>query len=244
MTATVRPRLDEPVSILMPVRDECDVIEHVVDEWARDVVAHLPAGSELVVDECSEDGTGEILHRLKAKYPWLVVHRSPRDGFDRAAARLYAAARCPLVFFTDSDGQYVAAEFWRLVPHLPVSDMVHGAKSDRRDPLYRRAASKIFNTLVATAFGFHGRDVNSAFRLIRHGLVTDIVPQVRRVPVLFNAELYIRAQAKGYRITNVDVAHRARQHGASQGLPSRSFARACWHALKGLRDLRRELRAQ
>src|SRR5258708_33821017 len=145
MPATVRPRLDEPVSILMPVRDECDVIEPVVAEWARDVVAHLPAGSELVVDECSEDGTGEILHRLKAKYPWLVVHRSPRDGFDRAAARLYAAARCPLVFFTDSDGQYVAAEFWCLLLPLPVADMVTCATSDRRDPLARPPAAKNLN---------------------------------------------------------------------------------------------------
>jgi hypothetical protein len=244
MTDPVRPRLDRPVSILMPVRDERDVIEGVVDEWARDVVAHLPPGSELVFDECSEDGTGDILNGLTVKYPWLVVHRSPRDGFDRAAARLYAAARCPLLFFTDSDGQYVAAEFWRLVPHLPESDMVHGAKMNRQDPLYRRAASAFFNQLVAVAFGFRGRDVNSAFRLIRRELVTDIVPQVRKVPVLFNAELYIRAQAKGYRITNVDVAHRPREHGASQGLPSRSFARACWNALKGLRELRRELRAQ
>ena len=40
--------LSEPVSILMPVSNEADVIEEVVEEWVREVISHLPAGSELL----------------------------------------------------------------------------------------------------------------------------------------------------------------------------------------------------
>ena len=43
----------EPVSILMPVSNEADVIEEVVEEWVWEVIAHLPPGSELLFDEAA-----------------------------------------------------------------------------------------------------------------------------------------------------------------------------------------------
>ena len=106
-------KLSEPVSILMPVSNEADVIEEVVEEWVRDVVSHLPRGSEFLFDEAaSNDGTREILQRLIIKYPFInVEYQDKKDGFAKAARRLYGRAKCPWVFFTDSDGQYVLS-YW------------------------------------------------------------------------------------------------------------------------------------
>src|SRR2546428_10121828 len=105
----MRGRITQPVSVLMPVCNEAALIEGVVREWEADVFRHLPAGSELVFDDGeSRDGTLARLEALRADLPFVRILYSQRDGFAASARRLHSEARCPLVFFTDSDGQYVA----------------------------------------------------------------------------------------------------------------------------------------
>lgn len=235
--------LSEPVSILMPVYNEEDVIEPVLREWIDDVVSKLPEGSELVLDDASTDRTPEILARLQVEHSSIRIITSKRDGFFNAALRLYRAARNPLVFFTDSDGQYVPSEFWRVVERLDGADMVHGAKMDRKDPWYRVNASKVFNQIVRSAFGIEGRDMNSAFRLIRKPVIDALVDEIQVLTMLPNTELFVRATYRGYRIEVVDVEHRVRMFGESRSLPLGRFIVECWKAYGQVMKLRRELRS-
>lgn len=103
-------------------------------------------------DGASTDGTRDILARQAREYPFIRVIDSPRDGFAASARRLYQTARCPLVFFTDSDGQYAASEFWKLADFISQYDVVHGAKRDRQDPLLRRVFSAVFNRIASLLF--------------------------------------------------------------------------------------------
>jgi dolichol-phosphate mannosyltransferase len=228
----------------MPVCNEAAVIDDVVREWDLEVFRHLPVGSELVFDDGdSRDGTRERLLALQAELPFIRVLFSPRDGFAASARRLYREARCPLVFFTDSDGQYVASEFWKVAAVFATCDMVHGAKVHRQDPLYRRVASAGFNQIARSFFGVAIADINSAFRLLSKAMVDDLLPRVHSMPTLLNAELLLRAVAAGYSVKQVDVAHRPRAQGESRGLPPARFARECLRAYRGLTQLRRELQA-
>lgn len=238
-----RPKLAQAVSVLMPVYNEIDVIETVVEEWARDVFAYLPEGSELLFDDSSTDGTTDALERLRARHPFIRINRSKRDGFFNSAMRLYRLADCDLVFFTDSDGQYVAADFWKVAAQIEHNDMVHGAKVDRHDPRYRLTFSGVYNVIVREMFGSVAVDANSAFRLIRRELVEAVLPQIGHLRMLPNSEMYIRAERMGFRIQNVAVRHRPRMHGVSRSLPAGRFFVECWAAFQGLRALRDELNA-
>ena len=240
--------LIHPVSVLMPIFNEREVVEIVVEEWAREVFAFLPDGSEMLFDDASDDGTSEILEQLKLRYPFIKINRAVRDGFDRASKRLYAVAKCQLIFFTDSDGQYLPADFWkvsRLMGHmLPDGPaMVHGYKLNRHDPFYRIVGSAFFNKLAKLVIGTNGHDINSAFRLIRREYVDEQVPKLRHVPMLLNSELYIRIEKAGYRIIDVPITHRERPIGESRSLPLKSFFKHGWHAACGIFALQRELSA-
>lgn len=234
-----------PVSVLMPVCNEADVIESTITEWVNDVFAYLPPGSEFLIDEAaSTDGTREILARLCEKYDFLhVTNRDVKDGFGAAAKRLYESARCPLVFFTDSDGQYVAAEFWKLAPHAARFDLVHGAKVGRQDTFARKVASAIFNRIARFVFDVHYTDINSAFRLGRREVILSILPATRVMPTLVNAEMLLRMELGNYAIKQIRVRHRPRRFGVSRGLPPLGFLREALRAYRGLLELKREFKA-
>jgi len=241
--ARPRPELAEAVSVLMPVYNEIDVIDTVIGEWIRDVFDHLPEGSELVFDDCSTDGTTAAIERWQERHPFIRINRSERDGFFNSAMRLYGLAGCDLVFFTDSDGQYVAEDFWKVARQIDSNDMVHGAKVDRHDPRYRLTFSGVYNVIVREMFGSVAVDANSAFRLVRRELLDAVLPEIRHLRMLPNSEMYIRAERMGFRIQNVPVRHRPRLHGVSRSLPRGVFFTECWRALRGLRALRDELAA-
>lgn len=240
-----QPKIDRPVSILMPVCNEAPVIESVLNEWHDVVFAHLAEGSELVIDEAaSTDGTREILERLKIKFPYLRVnYNEKKEGFAVAARRLYGMARCPWVFFTDSDGQYVPQEFWKLAKYMDKFDVVHGAKIGRQDPFMRRLASFLFNIISRTIFDIHYSDINSAFRLMKRTEVLPIVETCRHMPTLLNAELLLRCEFAGMPIKQVRVLHRPRTHGVSRGLSPNRFVIESYRAYRGLWALREEYHA-
>ncbi len=233
--------LCEPVSILMPVFNEADLIEEVIEAWIQNVLQHCPPGSELRLDDCSTDETPAILRRLAVKYPFIHVNFAPRDGFFASMIRLYQSAACPLVFFTDSDGQYVPEEFWRIAEHIDQHDMVHGFKINRQDPFYRVVVSDACNSLLRLLFQSQCQDANSAFRLIRRHLLTSVLSDLRHMTMMPNAEVYLRAEAKHFRIKNVPVSHRPRKNGKSRGLPLGRFIIACVQVFVSILLLRQNM---
>ena len=244
MSSTPIIKLNQPVSILMPVCNEGDVIEFVIQEWVDDVIQYLPEGSEFILDDGnSTDGTVEVIQKLAEKYPFIrLITNSTRDGFAAAARRLYMQAKCPLIFFTDSDGQYVARDFWKLARHIERYDLVHGAKIGRKDPAFRRYASSIFNKVSEFLFAVTYSDINSAFRLMKREVILRLLPQVNCMPALLNAELLLRAELENFEIKQVYVLHRTRRFGVSRGLPANKFIWESYRAFFGLLKIKESYR--
>ncbi|HVG88531.1 MAG TPA: glycosyltransferase, partial [Gaiellales bacterium] len=71
--------------IVLPTYDERDNLPRMVAA-IEELMPTLPfPGAELVVDDGSPDGTGEIADALAAERPWLhVLHRGQKDGLGRA----------------------------------------------------------------------------------------------------------------------------------------------------------------
>lgn len=233
----------QPISILLPVCQEADGIESVIAELVEVVFRYLPEGSEFLIEEGgSTDGTKEILQELATRWPFLKVSYSDKkEGFAVAAQKLYQRASCPLVFFTDSDGQCVASEFWRLINALNSNDFVLGRKRIRHDPMMRRLSSRAFNLVARTLFGFKYRDINFGFRLCSRKAILDALQDVHVMPTMINSEIAIIAHARGYRIVEVDVYHRPRLFGMAKGFVG-FFPAEAFKAFLGLLKLRNSLK--
>ena len=235
--------LTEPVSLLMPVCNEVEGIESVLAEMVEVVYRHLPPGSEFLIEEGgSNDGTKELLQVLNGRWPFLKIQYSDKkEGFAKAARKLYENSQCPLVFFLDSDGQCVGSEFWKMAAQIKTSDCVLGVKRVHHDPFLRRVASAGFNGLARLLFSFGFRDINFGFRLGRRDAILLCLRECKHMRTLLNAEMTIRLHSRGYRLTEVEVHHRPRLFGTSRGLDPDSLFKEAWQAYRGLLQTKQEL---
>ena len=201
------------ISVVVPIHDEERTIALLHDEL-RAALEPLGSPWEVVfVDDGSTDGSWAALTRLHAAAPNVRVVRLRRN-FGKAAALSagFAQARGEVVVTIDGDLQDDPAEIPKLLAKLEEGfDLVSGWKTRRRDPWSRRFLSKGFNRMTAWLTGVRLHDVNCGLKAYRAEVVRGlrIYGELHRfIPVL--------AHHQGFRVAELPVNHRPREHGRSR----------------------------
>jgi glycosyltransferase involved in cell wall biosynthesis len=201
------------ISIVIPVHDEERSVALLYEELQA---ALEPLGEEweaVFVDDGSTDGSFAALTRLHNARDNVVVVRLRRN-FGKAAALAtgFAQARGETVVTIDADLQDDPSE----IPHLLLKldegfDLVSGWKVKRRDPLGRRALSRLFNWVTGRVSGLRLHDMNCGLKAYRAEVVRGLrlYGELHRfIPVL--------AHYRGFRVAELPVNHRPREHGRSR----------------------------
>ena len=201
------------ISVVVPVRNEERSVALLVDELDS---ALQPLGipwETIFVDDGSTDGTYAALTRLHAARDDLRVVRLRRN-FGKAAALAagFAQAGGDVIVTIDGDLQDDPAEIPHLLAKLDEGfDLVSGWKAHRRDPLRRRLLSRVFNTVTRWISGVRLHDMNCGLKAYRAEVVRGLrlYGELHRfIPVL--------AHHRGFRIAELPVNHRPREHGSSR----------------------------
>lgn len=165
------------------------------------------------VDDGSTDGSFAALTRLHADADNVKVVRLRRN-FGKAAALAagFRQATGDVVVTIDADLQDDPAEIPRLLAKLDEGfDLVSGWKTQRRDPLSRRIPSRIFNAVVGRVSGLRLHDLNCGLKAYRADVVRNL-----RIYGELHRFLPVLAHDRGYRVAELPVNHRPRQHGQSR----------------------------
>ncbi len=202
------------LTVFLPVHNEADSIEHVIDAMYREVVAPTRARL-LVCEDGSTDGTERVLQDLAGRYPMELRTNRARKGYADAVRDGLRTIDTPLIFFTDSDGQYYPEDFWKLAAHANDYDMVIGRKVNRDEPLHRILLSRGFHVLAKALMNVPLRDMDCGFRILKRETVDRVLPDVGSLPYSFWAEFSILAYRRGLRILEVPVSHRSRMSGTT-----------------------------
>ena len=201
------------ISIVIPVFNE--------EESLRELYAQISAaGSEIqrplevvFVDDGSTDRSWQEMSQLAREVPEVRCLRFRRNFGKAAALRAGAAeARGELIITMDADLQDDPAEIPNLLEALTDElDLVSGWKAVRHDPVGKTLPSKVFNAMVGWMTGVKLHDHNCGFKIYRREIFDEVKlygEMHRFVPVL--------AEARGFRVGEVAVNHRPRQHGYSK----------------------------
>ena len=202
------------VSVLIPAKDEEATLATLVAEIGAAFETLPEVEYEVIfVDDGSTDSTWSVMEELAAGNERVRALRLRRN-FGKAAALAAAVdeARGERVVTMDADLQDDPAEVPRLLAELDDgADLVSGHKADRKDPLGKRIPSKFFNMMTNVMTGLKINDHNCGLKAAR----TEVY---RRVPLYGELHRYIPALAHqtGYKVRELAVNHRAREHGKSK----------------------------
>ena len=228
--------MSQPISLFFPMYNEAGNIELAVGSALEALAKVTETYEVIVVDDGSGDDTAAIAARLQAEDPRVrLVRHEKNRGYGAAIRSGFAAARYPLIFFTDGDNQFDLKELPLVVERIAKADIVSGYRILRRDPWYRRLNAGLYNRLARLLFDIPVRDVNCAFKLYRREVVAGL--ELKSSGALINVEMLARARKRGARVLEVGVHHYPRSVGQQTGANPRVILRAFTELLR----LRREL---
>ena len=201
------------LSAVIPLRDEVESLRALHAELAGVAREHGYDLEIIFIDDGSTDGSWELVEQLAAEDPRVRGIRFRRN-FGKAAALNagFDAARGETVVTLDADLQDDPREIPRFLAEIDRGlDCISGWKQVRHDPWHKVGPSRVFNWLVGALTGVRLHDHNCGFKCYRREIFDEVrlYGELHRfVPVL--------AAARGWKVGEIVVNHRARQHGRSK----------------------------
>lgn len=206
--------IDSPsISVVIPVFNETESLSTLHSELCAVSEANQYEAEFVFVDDGSTDDSWEQVRALSEKDSRVRAIRFRRN-FGKAAALNagFAACRGEIVVTMDADLQDDPKEIPRFLAEMDKGyDVVSGWKKVRHDPFHKRYPSKVFNGLVGLLTGVKLHDHNCGFKSYRREIFDEVrlYGELHRfVPVL--------AAARGWRVGEIVVDHRARKFGSSK----------------------------
>jgi dolichol-phosphate mannosyltransferase len=204
------------VSVVIPALNEAGNIGRLVGETYT-AIPPEKLGEVIVVDDCSDDATGEEVKALTQRYPTLrYLRHGARCGQSAAIRTGVLAAAGPLIATMDGDGQNDPHDILNLLGGLGPSlsegpAMVGGVRINRRAAGSRRIASVIANTVRNACFKDNCPDSGCGIKVYWREAYLRLPffsSMHRFMPTLF--------LAAGYRVAYEPVNDRPRLAGASK----------------------------
>lgn len=227
------------LSVLIPVYNERYYAEELIE---RALAAPLPEGVErelVVVDDCSTDGTAEILVQMAARHPEQIrLHRHVVNQGKGAAVRTaLAQATGTICLIQDADLEYDPREYAALIrPILDGdADVVYGSRfapAERRRVLlfWHSLGNHLLTTLSNMLTDLNLTDMETCYKAAKTSILRSIPIRSNR----FNLEPELTAKfaKRGCRIYEVPISYRGRNYDEGKKITWRDGVQALWAILR------------
>lgn len=201
------------ISFVVPVCNEEESLALLHGEIQTQCAALGRAYEIVFVDDGSRDRSWSVIAELASRDPQVRGIRFRRN-FGKAAAlsAAFQTVRGDIVFTLDGDLQDDPAEIPHFLNELDGGkDVVSGWKKVRHDPWHKVLPSRVFNGLVSWLTGVRLHDHNCGFKAYR----AEVLREVRLYGELHRF-IPVLAAARGFKVGEVVVNHRARRFGQSK----------------------------
>ena len=193
------------LSVVIPVYNEEENLEPLVNEIHKEIQA---LNYEILfIDDGSTDSSIQILNQMKEKDGTIRVIQH-----NRTLATGFHNARGKVSITMDGDLQDDPAEIPRFLEEIERGNtIVCGWRSTRKDNIFKRWPSRIYNKLTRYMCGIEIHDMNCGFKAYDTQLARSLNlygDMHRYTPVL--------GKMNGARICEIAIEHRPRLHGKSK----------------------------
>jgi len=239
-TSSLRPRtpLDPQtvrLSVLIPVYNERDTIDLIIDE-----VRATPIAKEIIcVDDYSTDGTQQILEKLLEQGRIDQLYRQPQNrGKGAAIHKALSMSTGDIVIVQDADLEYDPADWPTLLDPIldGRADACFGSRflggPHRVLYYWHSVGNHLLTTYSNMLTNLNLTDMETCYKAMRGELARSLVPKLKAERFGFEPEITARLAHAGARIFEVPISYSGRTYAEGKKIGWKDGVAAFWHITK------------
>lgn len=221
------------LTVVIPVYNEVHTLLHLIDR-----VQEVAVEKDLIlVDDCSTDGTRNLLERTVFPSNVRVLYHERNQGKGAALRTGFAAATGDVVVIQDADLEYDPQEYPKLLKPILEgrADVVFGSRfaggETHRVLYFWHFMGNKFLTLCSNAFtNLNLTDMETCYKVFRREVLSGITIEENRFG--FEPEITAKIAKLRVRIYEVGISYDGRTYEEGKKIGWKDGVRALWCIVK------------
>ena len=221
------------LTVVIPVYNEVHTLLSLIDR-----VQEVALDKDIVlVDDCSSDGTRDLLQKTTFPANVRVLYHERNQGKGAALRTGFAAATGDVVIIQDADLEYDPQEYPKLLRPIADgrADVVFGSRfaggESHRVLYFWHSLGNKFLTLCSNAFtNLNLTDMETCYKVFRREVLQRITVEENRFG--FEPEITAKVAKLRVRIYEVGISYSGRTYEEGKKIGWRDGVRALWCIIK------------
>ncbi len=200
------------LTVIIPVYDEVKTVEKIIQK----VLNVKPGNKEvIVVDDCSTDGTGDVLKRLKSSFNFTLISNSRNLGKGACLIKALTVAKGDIVVPQDADLELDPADYLRLMGPIlkDEAEVVFGTRLkyiSRQDYILRTLfVNKEFVFLINLLYRAHYTDIMTCYKMCKIGVWRNLNLESCRFDI--EPEIACKVAKRRYKVVEIPISYYPRR---------------------------------
>ena len=222
------------LSVVIPCFNEVRTIRHIVDRVRAAPVAEKEI---IIVDDCSRDGTRDLLRTEIAPLVDKLLFHEVNQGKGAALRTGFRAATGDVVVVQDADLEYDPQDYPRLLQPIleGKADVVFGSRFQGGQPhrvvyFWHMVGNKVLTLLSNMATNINLTDMETCYKVFRREVLQRIEIEENRFG--FEPEITAKVARLGVVIYEVGISYYGRTYAEGKKIGWRDGFRALWAIAK------------
>ena len=215
----------------MPAYNERPTIEEII----RRVLA-VPLRKELIViDDCSTDGTRELLQQLQRELGFTLLLQPRNTGKGAVLRAAFAQVRGDIAVVQDADLEYSPEEYPELIDLICSgrADVVYGSRFLGRHRVFlfvHYMGNRLLTLLANVLYNTMLTDMETCFKAMRVEVLRSMTLRSNRFGI--EPELTAKIFKRGYRVYEIPITYDGRGYEDGKKVTWRDGLVAIWTLIK------------